>query len=385
MTLNTPPSDGNPIRVFHLIKSLGRGGAEVLLAEGLRFADQAQFKYGIGYFFARKDAVAAELARHGADVHCFDARSNTAILGSAFRVAQHLRSWQADVLHCHLPLAGAVGRVAARMAGIPTVYTEHNTLERYHRLTRLVNLATWQLQKRVVAVSADVATSLRRKAHPRIPIDVVHNGVDVDRFTPDAVRPSDVRRYFGIPTDAPVVGTVAVFRVQKRLDHWLCAARAIHQQRPDTHFLLLGDGPEREKLVRMTGDLALNNVVHFAGAHDDVRPYLAAMDIFMMSSEFEGMPVALLEAMAMQCACIVTSVGGITEVVRDRSNGLVLPPRDPGQLSKAAIHLLSTPAIRAAYAIEARRTVVAGFSVQRMTRRLEQMYRDLTHKPPRAN
>jgi glycosyltransferase involved in cell wall biosynthesis len=363
-----------PLRVFHLIKSLGRGGAEVLLLEGLRSADRDHFHYGYGYFLPWKDAMVASIAEQGGDVRCFAARSNLAILFSARRVAQHLRCWRADVLHCHLPIAGAVGRIAGRLAGIPVVYTEHNTLERYHQLTRRLNLSTWLWQNRVLAVSGDVAASLRRRAAPSIRVQVVPNGVDVERFNRTVVDGTSVRQQYGIPATAPVVGSVAVFRQQKQLDDWLEAAHLVRQRQSDVRFLLVGDGPERERLRARTRALQLDDVVHFAGTHADVRPFLAAMDVFLISSIFEGLPVALLEAMSMQCGIVSTSVGGIPEVVRHRANGLLVDAGRPMLLAEAVLQMIRSAALRADCARAARQTVIDGFSLQRMTRQLERTY-----------
>jgi glycosyltransferase involved in cell wall biosynthesis len=159
----------------------------------------------------------------------------------------------------------------------------------------------------------------------------------------------------------------------------------LRDKRPDARFLLIGEGPESQRLTALAHELGLWDAVHFAGARDDVRPYLAAMDVFLMSSEFEGLPIALLEAMAMERACVVTAVGGIPELVRNCSNGLVLPPADPAKLAEAALSLVDAPVVRTAYGREARRTVVDDFSLQRMTRRLEQLYCELVEKSHRAN
>lgn len=365
------------IRVFHLIKSLGRGGAETLLPEGLRCADRARFEYRYGYFLPWKDAVVPLLQSEGADVTCFEKRSSLQILLAARRVARALRRHHVDVLHCHLPIAGVLGRIAGRIAGVRVVYTEHNKQERYHPLTRRMNLATWQWQSRAIAVSEDVAASLRAHVRSDVPLQVVLNGVDVDRFSRGATDGREVRARFGIAADAPVVGTAAVFRVQKRLDHWLAAARRIHQEQPATRFLLVGDGPLRAQVEAQLKALELRDVVYLPGLQEDVRPYLSAIDVYLMSSVFEGLPVALLEAMSMGCTPVCTSVGGIPEVIQTGQNGLLAEAGKPAELADRVLELLGQPERLRGLGAAARRTVEQRFSMTRMQQELEEIYLDV--------
>ena len=365
------------IRVFHLIKSLGRGGAETLLPGTLRTADRRRFEYAYGYFLPWKDDLVGELRALDAEVTCFGARSRPGMLASARRVADRLEAWEADLVHCHLPLAGVVGRLAGRIAGVPAVYTEHNTLERYHALTRWLHLRTWGWQERAFAVSGPVAASLARRANGGVPVQVVRNGIDVERFDPERFEGTEIRARCGIPETALVVGTVAVFRTQKALGDWLEAARRIHAQMPDSRFLLVGDGPERERLEQRAAELGLAEAVHFPGLQDDVRPWLAAMDLFVSASVFEGLPLALLEAMAMARPVVATRVGGVPEAVTDGSDGLLVEPRDPELLAERCLALLHDRNRGRCLGTEARRRVAADFGLQRMSRQLEAAYVDV--------
>jgi glycosyltransferase involved in cell wall biosynthesis len=317
------------------------------------------------------------LETQSAEVTCFSARSNPAILFSAHKVARYLKTWRTDLLHCHLPVAGAAGRLAGKLAGIPVVYTEHNKMEQYHPLTRRLNLATWSWQQQVIAVSGDVADSIRTHAASRVPVKVVLNGINVDSFRRDRADPHAVRRRFRIPRNTPVVGTVAVFRAEKRLHDWLEAARILLARFPDIHFVLVGDGPLREDLVAHAARLKLQEAVHFAGLQQDVRPYLAAMDVYMISSLFEGLPLALLEAMAMGCTVVSTAVGGIPEAIRDHENGFLVEPSSPNLLAAVTGKVLASPETLRRCGDAARRTVEDRFSLRRMARDLEATYLDV--------
>jgi glycosyltransferase involved in cell wall biosynthesis len=365
-----------PLSIAHLIKGLGRGGAEGLLPQVVRYGG-AGFSYRAGYFLPHKDALAGELASAGAPVRCFGGRSAAGLLVRVPRVATWLRDERVDLLHCHLPLAGVVGRLAARLARVPVVYSEHNVIERYHPLTRRAHAATWRLQAAVVAVSEEVAASVRRTMGEAVPVRVVRNGIDVERMAATAEEVASARAELGVAGSAPLVGTVAVLREQKRLDLWLAAARTVADALPAARFAIVGDGPLRGELEAEAARLGIAGRVTFTGLRPDVRAYHHAFDLFLASSQFEGLPLALLEAMAAGRPVVATRVGGVPEAVDDGVEGLLVPPGDPAALAAAALSLLADPARARALAAAARRRVAADFGVARMARELELLYAEV--------
>ena len=197
------------MRVYHLIKGLGRGGAEMLLPEVIRATPRADATFRVGYFLPHKDALVSTLEHLGTPVVCFGGRSNAAVVAKAGWVARDASGWGADLIHCHLPVTGATGRLAGTLAGIPVVYTEHNLQERYHRATALLNRSTWGLQQRAIACSDEVKRSIETHIGTRVPVTTVLNGVSLHRFAPDAALRRAKRAELGIDQDAPVMGTVA--------------------------------------------------------------------------------------------------------------------------------------------------------------------------------
>ena len=362
------------IHVFHLIKGLGRGGAEVMLMESLRVADRRRFEFACGYFLPWKNALAADLSTEGTEPRCFGAANALQMLARTPAVARALRDFGADIVHCHLPLAGVVGRIAGKIAGIPIIYTEHNVMERYHPATRRINLLTWKMQKEVVAVSEGVAASVRLHAGDSVPVTVVPNGVSLEAFRRDPEAGPSVRSRLGIPETAPVVGSVAVFRTQKRLDEWLKAAVLFRERFRNARFLLVGDGPLRGELEGEAKRLGIEEAVHFAGLQQDVRPWLSAMDAYMMSSSFEGLPVALLEAMAMEIPAVATAVGGVPEAVTDGVTGYLVEPGHPEELASRLEMLFSDKGLRGLMGSAGRQKVSKGFSVKGMERAIEEIY-----------
>lgn len=363
-----------PHRIFHLIKSLGRGGAEVLLEQGLRFADRDQFTYGYGYFLPWKNALVSDLQQQGGEVTCFNSNHVANMILSIPKVSSFLKKWKADLIHCHLPMAGVVGRFAGRISAIPVVYTEHNVMERYHSWTRRANLLSWKWQDWVVAVSHEVSASIQSHAGKSIPVSVVQNGVPVNSFIFSAEKRQQIRQELGIDQDAPVVGTVAVFRTQKDLFSWLKAAEVIRKNHRDAQFLLVGDGLLLNEVKAESVRLGLTDVARFVGLKEDVRPYLSAMDVYLNSSVFEGLPISLLEAMSIQLPIVATSVGGVPEVVIDGKTGFLVPPREPEMLGEKVSLLLSNKELRHEFGSAGRAMVEDQFSMQRMVRQLEELY-----------
>jgi len=382
-----PPSktvNTGPVRIFHLVKGLGRGGAETLLVRTSHTEPLTPRRNAYGYFLPWKDALVPELQAEGCAVRCFSARNPVEMILRLPELLSFLRSWRPDLIHGHLPLAGVMGRLAGKILGVPVVYTEHNLQERYHPLTRIANRLTWPLQAQAIAVSAEVQESISRSLPSSTPSQIVLNGVDCEKFTPDPGLREKVRADLGIASSDFLIGTVAVFRKQKRLDLWLDAAKRLAIDFPDLQFVMVGDGPERPTVENLIAEYGLSSRVHLPGLSADVLPYYCAFDAFFMSSDFEGLPVALLEAMACEVPAVVTDAGGIGEVIRDPQEGLVASVGDVDQLTSHLRALASDRERAQEIGRQGRRRVQEAFSLARMSEELEGIYRKVLGRPPHS-
>jgi glycosyltransferase involved in cell wall biosynthesis len=367
-----------PTPILHIIKSLGRGGAETLLPETLHKHDQEKFQFHYIYFLPWKYQMVSAIEKAGGKVTCLSARNNIAIIRKVFRIVEYVKKHQIKLIHCHLPWAGIVGRLVGRLTGVPVVYTEHNTWERYHKLTYYLNKFSFSNQETVIAVSGDVAKSIQTHYSGSKPsIQVVANGIDIDKFSPNTIVDRDVRRELGIPSKAIVIGLTCVFRKQKRVPIWLEIAKKLHNNFSNTHFIIVGDGVMKEEIYAKAKEINTAGFVHFVGMQTEIRPYLKAMDIFMMSSEFEGLPIALMEAMSMGCMPACTSAGGIGELVHDKNNGVLVPVNQPLELADRLIPILQEPSKIQTLGLAARETVVHNFSMGKMVRELETIYNNI--------
>jgi glycosyltransferase involved in cell wall biosynthesis len=369
----------NPIPVLHLIKSLGRGGAETLLAETLNEHDKEKSSFHYIYFLPWKNQLVAELEQTGGIVSNVSAVNNLQIILKFNKIISYIRKNNIQIIHCHLPWAGFLGRLIHIITGIPVIYSEHNKQERYHFFTRFINKLTFNAQSLVIAVSDDVKTSIQHHIQPKIPVKTIFNGINTDKFMRNLDSRLKIRTQLGITNDKIVIGSLGVFRVQKRIDCWLELFSKLHAINPDLRGILVGDGPLKKDIIAKRKLLGLENVVFLPGIQTNAVEWYSAMDIFMMTSEFEGLPLSLLEAMSCECAVVATNAGGIKEVLVNRVNGFTAEVDQWGELFYAIEFLLSDPILLKNVSLAARSRVTESFSIQTMVSQLESTYSQYAH------
>jgi len=376
------------MRILHFIKGLGRGGAEILLVHALRYSDRDRFEYECAYMLPHKNALVAELEALGAPVHLVPGLSKAELLTASWRLSRLIREREIDLIHAHLPVAGIVARFAGALSRVPVVYTEHNLNEHYRCGSRWGNRVTWRMNDAVAAVSQPVAESIARTMPTRaqVPVRTILNGVDCDQFR-DLPGGGETRTALGIDADAPVVINVAIFRRQKRLDLWLEAARKIHAALPEVQFILVGDGPMRAEVESWVQSKGLRDRVHLVGLQEDVKPYLAAADLFLLTSDFEGLPLAVIEAMAAGLPVVATRAGGLPGLVGEEGEvgGILLDKGDVPGCAEAVVGLLGDRPRLAMIGKTGRARVRRHFSAERMVHEYEDMYTAIaTHEKSRG-
>jgi glycosyltransferase involved in cell wall biosynthesis len=368
-----------PIPVLHLIKSLGRGGAETLLVETLTAHDKNNFSFHYIYFLPWKNQLVAELELAGGIVSNSPAINNLRIIFKFNVIIRYIKQNNIQIIHCHLPWAGFLGRLIHYKTGIPVIYSEHNKQQRYHFLTRFINKLTFNAQSLAIAVSNDVKTSIHNLIHPKVPVKTIFNGINTEKYRRNNNAGLKIRSDLGIAADAIVIGSLGVFRTQKRIDCWLELFSKLHHIYPNLRGILVGDGPLKNDIIGKRKSLGLEHVVFLPGLQPIAVDWYSAMDIFMMTSEFEGLPLSLLEAMSCECAVVATNAGGIKEVLVNRVNGFTTEVDQWSELFYAIEFLLSDPTRLKAVSLNARSSVIQNFSIQTMVAHLESTYLNYAH------
>ena len=365
-------------RVLWLTKGLGLGGAERLLTLTAARIDPSRFVVEVAYLLPWKDAFVPELEGSGVATVCLGSRDG-ADPRWPLRLRRLLREREYEIVHTHSPVSAAAVRMLAR-APARLIHTEHNMWNRYRRPTYVANALTYPRNDAVIAVSDGVAESIR---HPRWvpgeypPVETLLHGVEPGSAPRGHEARVAARRELGIDETVPLMGNVANLTPKKDHAGLLAAFELIRQRIPDAVLLLIGSGPLEAELKAEVRSRSLAGGVRFLGSRGDVPALLPALDVFVLSSRFEGLPISLLEAMAAEVVCVTTRVGGIPEAITDGVEGRLVPPSDPPALADALVEVLSDPERRAALASMGRQRVVAEFSIGRAVERTEELYTQL--------
>jgi glycosyltransferase involved in cell wall biosynthesis len=361
-----------PRPIMHLIGSLPANGAERVLLDLVRHLDRSRFRPLVCCLHAGGPLV-PEFEAAGVRVVVLHKRSrwDLSILEQVRRVIAEERP---ALVHTHLFTADAWGRAAALLAGVPAVCTAHSSdpWRGWHQ--RLADGILSRLTDRVVAVSEDVARSRRsRERVPRAKLTTIRNGVDLARFDPRmGVGPT--RAALRLPDGIPILGIVGRLHPAKGHPVLFEAVRRLLAQGREVALLVVGEGELREELEALARRLGLEGSVRFLGRRADIPALLNLLDVVVMPSRWEGLPIGLLEAMAAARPVVAAAVGGIPEVIDHGKTGILVPPEEPEPLCAAVARLLDAPAEARRLGEAARARALARYDVATMARSYEAVY-----------
>jgi glycosyltransferase involved in cell wall biosynthesis len=295
--------------------------------------------------------LVGELRRSGVPVHDLGARGDFD-LAWLWRLRQLLVKRRFDIVHAHLPYAAGLGRVAVRTMHPGRrprfVYTEHSLWDRNTLVTRVLGRATSRWDDASIAVAESNRAALPCSIRQRTRV-IVH-GIDLAQTVADATRGPSIRTELGVPPDHLIVVSVANLRLQKAYPVLLAAARSLVDAGVQVTFLAAGSGPMEAELRAQHRRLGLGDRFRFLGQRADAPALIAASDVLVLASDFECMPVVVMEAFALGTAVVATSVGDVPLVVEDGVNGILVPPGRADRLAAALRRVLEDPGLRVALA-----------------------------------
>jgi glycosyltransferase involved in cell wall biosynthesis len=386
-----PRSDGARTRVVVMIDSLANpGGAERLAVENALRLDPARFEAVLCVTrwedsLTRTEPSASLLAElHAAGVEVLGLRRHGRLSLGAWRpLVRRIREGRVDVLHAHLFGSNVWAAVLGTLGRVPAVVAhEHMWAYGGGRASRVRPF----LDRDLIGRFADAFIAVSAVGRQRM--------IEVERVDPEKIvivpngivgfPPGDgarVRAELGIDPGAPVVGSAGHLRPEKAFEVLIAAAAELRPDRPGLVVLIAGEGRERAGLEAQIEALDLAGRVRLLGARDDVPDLLAALDVAVCCSDFEGGPLSVMEYMEAGLPVVATDVGGLPELVEEGATGLLVPPRDPVALADALGRLLDDPGLRGRMGGQAREERRRRWDLAVWARRLEALYAELLARP----
>jgi glycosyltransferase involved in cell wall biosynthesis len=314
---------------------------------------------------------------------------------ATIRLARMIRRERPDIVHTHTAKAGALGRLAALLAGPAArpliVHTFHGHVLRGYfgplraRAFKLVETVLARRTDALVAVSPQVRDDLvALGVAPRKKFVVVRLGIELEaRVSADGDARARARRVLGVPADRFLVGWIGRMTGVKRTGDVLLALRDLRDLGIDANLCMVGDGPERDAVEEQAHRLGIARYCLYLGYQEDVAGWYAALDAVVLPSANEGTPVSAIEALAVGRPVVATRVGGVPDVVRDGENGFLVEVGDTEGLAERLARLAGDPALRGRMGASGRERMLTRYSVERLVDDVDRLYRSLLETRPR--
>lgn len=371
-----------PLRILHVLEAL-EGGTSRHVVDLVRWTPDVEQHVAIPerrVGGVTDEAAAPALRAAGATIHPVPMTRNPVTPANArslVALVRLIRRVRPDVVHTHSSIGGLLGRVAAAITRVPALYTPNGVTD--VRAGVLVEQALRPLTARLVAVSTSEADRVRRlRLVQARRVRVVPNGVDLDRDP----EPLDLRAHLDLPAHVPLVGTISRLVPQKDPLTWVAMAARVVKAVPDVHLVIVGDGALRDEVAAAVTGAGLDGRLHVVAHLPEADRALPSLDVFAMSSVFEGAPYAPMEAMRAGVPLVLTDVAGSADLVEDGFDGRMVPARDPAALAAAVVEQLTDRPLAEKRVAQARCTVAERFGGDEMGRRTREVYAEVVANTP---
>ena len=298
------------------------------------------------------------------------------VLKSAVRLSGIVKSEKVDIIHAHSRVSQASSFFASHLAGVQYVTTCHGYFKKRFRGI----FDTWG--EKVIAISDAVKIHLENDLNVKDDrIELIYNGVDIDRFSKrySGEEISGIKKALGLE-EGPVIGTIGRLSSVKGQKFLVEAMREVVSKVPSAQCLIVGNGEEREALKRLAGTLGIENSTYFMPADPDTHKFLSIMDVFVFPSIKEGLGIALLEALASGKACVASDIGGISNIIEEGQNGMLVPVGDFKAISGAITKLINDASLRTKLGENGRGIIRRQFSLEIMADKVMKLYEEIAKK-----
>jgi glycosyltransferase involved in cell wall biosynthesis len=371
-----------PISVCHVSEGAAWAGAEVQLTTLLR-ALSKRSDVSVHAFLLQDGRLAQELRSSRVDVMVATGEHKRLPI-KLLECAKLLRERDTQILHSHGYKESTIALSLSLMCNVPhLVRTEHGHPEPYSALRNPKHWCALTADRlsaklsaaQIVSVSSDLANFWAQRVNPSR-VNVIRNGIDLD-VVKSSFTAAEAKQRLGISSKSFVIGTAARLETVKRLDLFLATAAYVTQRIPDVHFILAGEGRQKEFLQSLIFKYGLQHQATMVGERQDVFDILRAMDLLLICSDHEGVPMVMLEAMALQVPVISRRVGGIPEVIHDGVHGILVTSDSPQELGRACVSLFNDRLLLAELRMAARNEIQEHYSADRNAEQVAGFYNAL--------
>lgn len=377
------------LRVAHIITRLCKGGAQENTFHTVRLTNSERFEAHLiaGHPEGAEGSMEAAIEAAGVSIRRVPSLVRHASPFSDLRCLHDLvklfRAERYDIVHTHTSKAGFLGRLAAKITGIPVVvHTPHGNI--FHGYFKRMPTTAYVVLERFAARWTDrlieltqlgVEESLDQRIGRRDQYSAIFSGIDLGRFENLAAGREEARMSLGVGNDEFLVGTVGRLEPVKGIEYFVAAAHRITENAPGARCVVVGQGSEEEALRERAQGVTPE--VRFLGHRDDVPQLMAAFDVLVVPSVNEGMGRVVLEAGAAATPVVASDVGGVPDVVRDGETGFLVPPGDDVALAERVVELAKDPVRRQRMGEAGREFVVPSHGLDEMVRRIEAVYEEV--------
>jgi len=376
-------------KILYVIDNIEFGGGERVFSQIIRGLNRERFGVFVascpGGIFEKK------LTEVGVKIDTLDMTSRYN-LGTILKLKNIIKTRNVQIVHSQGGRADFFARIAARSANVPIIISSVAMLVEGYDVSLLrkglyVLMDRWTerwVNKFIILSEASRRALIERHKIPQEKIVKIYNGIEIEEYNPDLKearrKKLEVRRKLGLKDDMLVIGAIGRLVWQKGFEYLIQAIPKVIEVFPETRFLIVGEGPMRRKLEELGEKFQVKDNIIFAGFRSDVKEILESIDLLAMPSLLEGLPMVLLEGMAMSKPIVATRIEGITEVLEDGKTGLLVPAQDPHALAEAITEILNNKTKANLLGQNARKIAEEKFSVKKMVEQLEWVYEKLLNE-----
>ena len=383
-----------PIRVLHVITRLIVGGAQENTMYTAAMLDKGRFEVDVvsGEQTGSEGSLIEEVVQHGVPLTLMPQLvrqvSPSNDLRALWNLYHLMRSHRYSIVHTHSSKAGILGRLAARLAGVPVIihtvhgwsFHEHMTPRTRRMYVLLEKLAASLTDAMIVVTRQDIQKGLREGIGKEERYHLIRSAIPLEEFDPQLVDRAEVRKELGLPLDALVLGNIGRFSPQKNPLEWIRVAAKVAKKQPGARFLLVGDGPLRSQVEAALLEADLSEKTVLTGLRRDVPRMLAAMDVFLLTSLWEGLPRVIPQAMAMGIPVVANRADGTADAIQPGKTGYLCEPGHLDEMAAFCVTLLHDPLSRREMGARGQVHSRLEFDLRMMVKQIEGLYEELLNK-----